>query len=187
MPSYGNLKNGNSRNNLDNKIPDPGLFKDLRELRQKGEIDAAVEAALKAVGEFPDDKRPYYFLAQTLINEKQFKDALDVLNEMPPGNQDAEKLTLLGYCKEGMKLYDDAKDYATEALLLNPSSAPVLNLMGILSFNQGDHGKAETFFNQAIKSEPGYGEAYTNLGAIRWEKDRDEALGLFEKAFTYRQ
>ena len=94
---------------------------------------SAVELTLKAIGRFPDDKRSYFFLARTLINEKQFKDALDVLNEMPPGNQDAEKLTLLGYCKEGMKLYDDAKDYATEALSLNPSSAPALNLMGILS------------------------------------------------------
>jgi len=166
------------------EIPDLDIFKQAWELRQKGQTDNAIETALKAIGQFPDDKRTYYFLAQMLIDTKQHKDAFDVLNEMPQDEQDAKTLELLGYCKEGMKQYDDAKNYADKALSLNPSSAPALNLKGILEYNQGNNSRAEDFFRQAIESDQGYGEPYTNLGAVRWEKDQHEALGLFEKAFT---
>ena len=71
---------------------------------------------------------------------------------------------------------------ADQALSLGPSYAPALNLKGILEYSQGDKSKAENFFEQAIESDQQYGDAYTNLGAIRWEKDQDEALELFEKA-----
>ena len=56
-----------------------------------------------------------------------------------------------------------------------------LNLKGILAYNQGNNLAAEDFFNRAIESDPGYGETYTNLGAIRWDKNQEEALNLFEK------
>ncbi|MCD4719523.1 MAG: tetratricopeptide repeat protein [Desulfobacula sp.] len=82
-----------------------------------------------------------------------------------------------------MKLYDQAQNYANQALHLNPSSAPAMNLKGVLAYNQGDNHTAEDFFNKAVESDPGYGEPYTNLGAIRWDKKQDEALNLFEKGF----
>ncbi|MBT8351462.1 MAG: glycosyltransferase, partial [Deltaproteobacteria bacterium] len=88
------------------------------ELYQKGRIDNAVEKLLEGIGLSPNDKRTYYALAEILIHAKNYKDATDVLNEMPPGEQDAKRLELIGYCKEGMKLYDEAHDYANQALSL---------------------------------------------------------------------
>jgi tetratricopeptide (TPR) repeat protein len=151
------------------------------EAYQKGYIDNAVEIFLEGIGLSPNDKRTYYALAEILIHAKKYKDATDVLNEMPPGEQDAKRLELIGYAKEGMKLYDKAQNYANQALYLNPSSAPAMNLKGVLAYNQGDNHTAEDFFNKAVESDPGYGEPYTNLGAIRWDKKQDEALNLFEK------
>ncbi|MDA8089115.1 MAG: glycosyltransferase, partial [Nitrospiraceae bacterium] len=43
---------------------------------------------------------------------------------------------------------------------------------------------AASFFEEAIKADGGYGEAYANLGALRWaEGKKEEAFALFEKAF----
>jgi glycosyltransferase involved in cell wall biosynthesis/MoaA/NifB/PqqE/SkfB family radical SAM enzyme len=171
------------KNEPENKVIAMDMVKQAKELNQNGQTNNAIEAALKAIGCFPRDKRPYYFLAQTLINTKQYKDAFDVLNEMPKDEKDVKRLELVAYCKEGMKQYDEAKDYANQALSLNRVSAPALNLKGMLAYNQDDSSKAEVYFNQAIESDPGYGEAYTNLGAIRWKESQDEALNLFEKGF----
>jgi tetratricopeptide (TPR) repeat protein len=43
---------------------------------------------------------------------------------------------------------------------------------------------AETFFERAIASDPGYGEPYTRLGTLKWNRgEQQEALDLFEKGF----
>jgi len=180
---YENIKSVNNKSDPGNKIIAMDMVRQAKELNQKGQTDDAVETALKAIGRFPRDKRAYYFLAQILINTKRYKDALDVLNEMPQDEDDVKSLELTGYCKEGMDQYDEAQDYANQALLLNPSSASAMNLKGVLAYNQDDNSKAEDFFKKAIEYDPGYGEPYTNLGAIRWEENRDDALKLFEKGF----
>jgi len=177
------FKSIDDKNDPDNKVIAIDIIEQAKELNQNGQTNNAIETALKAIGRFPKDKRPYYLLAQILINTKRYKDALDVLNEMPQDEKDVERLELAAYCKEGMKQYDEAKDYANRALSLNRASAPALNLKGILAYNQDDNSKAEDFFKQAIESDPGYGEAYTNLGTIRWKESRDDALNLFEKGF----
>ncbi|RLG55319.1 MAG: hypothetical protein DRN95_07955, partial [Candidatus Hydrothermarchaeota archaeon] len=150
---------------------------------QKGHINNAVEILLEGIGLSTDDERPYYALVEILLNAKNYKDAIDVLNEMPPDEQDIKRLELLGYCKEGMDLNKEAMNIADQILALDGNSAAALNLKGILAFKQGDVKSAEDLFNRAIASDPGYGEPYTNLGAIRWDKNQDEAVNLFEKGF----
>ena len=58
---------------------------------------------------------------------------------MPQYQKDVTRLEMIAYCKEGMKHYDEAKDYANQALSLKPSSASAINLKGILAYNQGDN------------------------------------------------
>ena len=180
---YENIKSAANKNDPENKVIAIDMVKQAKELNQKGQTDDAIETALKAIGGFPGDKRPYYFLAQILIYTKRYKDAFDVLNAMPQYQKDVTRLEMIAYCKEGMKHYDEAKDYANQALSLKPSSASAINLKGILAYNQGDNNRAEDFFTRAIESDPEYGEAYTNLAAIRWKENQDEALNLFEKGF----
>jgi tetratricopeptide (TPR) repeat protein len=153
------------------------------EIYQKGHIDNAVEIILEGIGLSAEDKLPYYELTKILIDSKKFKEAMEVLNEMPPDVLDEKRLEMLGYCKEGLKLYNEARDYANQTLSINPESAPALNLKGILAYTQNDSSKAEGFFKQAIELDPGSGEPYTNLGAICWVRNQDEALTLFEKGF----
>jgi tetratricopeptide (TPR) repeat protein len=119
-----------------------------------------------------------------LIDTKQFKEALEVIERLPADVNDARRLALTGYCKAGMDLSDDADEYADKAQVRDDSSAMALNLKGIVAFKRGDRATASDYFDKAKKADPGYGEPYTNLGVIRWsEGNHAEGLDLLEKGF----
>ncbi len=154
------------------------------EVYQKGEIDSSVDMLLKGIGHCPSDKRLYHALSAILMDAGQFKDALDVLNEMPPDEQDLKRLELAGYCKAGMTSHEEAEEYAARVLSFDPGYAPALNLKGILDLEKGRMNDAGAFFGKAIESDPGYGAPYTNLGKLKWDTDqKEEALNLFERGF----
>jgi glycosyltransferase involved in cell wall biosynthesis len=172
-----------SQNSNRNKLISLELMKAADEFSQKGQASRAVDNLLKGIGISPNDERLYYALSKILIDAKHFKDALDVLNEMPPCGDDVRKLELTGYCMEGMGRYDEADEYADRALSLNPLSASALNLKGILAYMQGDIHASEAFFERAIELDPAYGVPYKNLGSLKSNLKQGEALNLFEKSF----
>jgi tetratricopeptide (TPR) repeat protein len=156
------------------------------ELKQKGQIDQAVETLLVAIGTQPENKRLYYALAEVLLAAKRFQDAKEALNEIPSnnGNPELQKFELLGYAEEGLADFDAARSCVDQLLAINPQHAPALNLMGILAYRNGDRDSAETHFKRAMDADPGYGEPYTNLGTLQLEADRPaEALKSLEKGF----
>ena len=156
------------------------------ELRQEGQVDPAVKALLDAIGIQSEEKRLYYALAEVLIAAKRFQDAKDALLEIPPtnGNPEPQKIELLGYAEEGLANYEAAQGCVEQLLAINPQHAPALNLMGILAYHRGERDLAEQYFKQAIDADPGYGEPYTNLGALQLEAEQQaEALKSFEKGF----
>jgi glycosyltransferase involved in cell wall biosynthesis len=175
--------NTHSQDSTRNKLITLELMKKAEEFNEKGQASRAVDTFLKGIGNSPDDKRLYYALSKILIDAKQFKDALDVLNEMPPSEDDIKKVELTGYCMEGMGRYDEANEYADRALSLNALSASALNLKGILAYTKGDMQASEAFFRKAIESDPGYGVPYKNLGSLKSNSEQGEALNLFEKSF----
>ncbi|MGD9288609.1 MAG: glycosyltransferase [Desulfobacterales bacterium] len=151
---------------------------------EEGRIDLAVELFLQAIGLLPEYKENYFKLAEMLINTKGFKDALDVLNELPKGDPDARHLALAACCKEGLELFEEAEGYANQALEISRCPTSALNTKGIIAFRRGDKNAAESYFARAIETDPGFGEAYTNIGALRWEAGlKDEALSLYERGF----
>jgi glycosyltransferase involved in cell wall biosynthesis len=154
------------------------------ELNQRGQKDEAVNMLVGGIKLFPNDTGFYYALSEMLMDLKKYKDALDILNEIPPDSNDTQKLSLTGYCKEGMELYEEALEYADRALLLNPTAPLALNLKGIVAYKKGDKSTAESFFKKAIEAEPGYGEPYTNLGVLKWAAEqKEQALNFLEKGF----
>ncbi|MBW1900175.1 MAG: glycosyltransferase, partial [Deltaproteobacteria bacterium] len=153
-------------------------------LWQKDDIKGAFSVLAESIKKVPDEKGMYYALSKILIDAKQFKDALEVLNMMPPGDREVRKIELIGYCKEGMELYGETEEYVESAFSIDPGSALTLNLKGMVAYRQGDEKAAEAFFKMAVESNPGYGEPYANLGFMKWlAQQEDEAMDLFEKAF----
>ncbi len=191
------------------------LLEQADELNQRGQVDEAVDILLNGIGICPDDLRIYLALAEILIKAGRHQDALDTLNEMPSKeptdamylnqkkmqedshlqiefsdsiflrNLEFRKLELCGYSEEGLENYKKAAEYADCILSLNPLSATALNLKGVVAYRQNNRQVAQEFFIKSSESDPGYGEAYTNLGALKWEQGhQEEALELYERGFT---
>jgi len=152
---------------------------------QEEEVDKAIVKLLDGLKYCPEEEAIYHRLTEVLIDSGRFKDGLDAINSIPEDKRDsARSLELAGYCKAGLELYDEAAQLADRALSVNPSSASTLNLMGVLAHGRDDKNASENFLKKAIAADPGYGEAYTNLGILEWETGRKEdALEMTERGF----
>ena len=169
---------------LAEKVLTVNAMEKARSLFNKGSIDDAVKTLIGRIGFSPHENKLYYLLAEMLIEEKKFQDALGALKGMAVVEEDAEYHEALGYGHEGLALYREAEEHADKALTVNGRSAPALNLKGILAYRKGDTENAKEQFLQALEADPGYGEPYTNLGMLKWlAGDQEGALDLFEKGF----
>ena len=170
------------------------LLENAIRLFQKGFVEKGVEAFLLGIRRFPADHCVYMSFAEQLINFGRYQDALDALKEMPNESsgykktsefQNADIALLEGYCQEGLGNYEVASKIAAQILKNQPDHPKALNLRGIVAYHKNQKDLAENYFLQAIESDPDYGEAFTNLGSLRWEfLDTSEALRLFELGFA---
>ncbi|MGD9175943.1 MAG: tetratricopeptide repeat protein [Desulfobacterales bacterium] len=152
----------------------------------KGDLNQSIEILLGGIGIQPDDDQLYLSLAEILVAAKRYQAAKDTLAEMPSVDnvQHICKAELLGYAEEGLGNFEAALTQVERVLTANPSAASALNLKGILAFRNQDRKSAEQFFREALASDPGYGEPYTNLGTLKLAEEKEEAaLKLFEKGF----
>ncbi|MBL0716887.1 MAG: glycosyltransferase, partial [Desulfosarcina sp.] len=164
------------------------------EFNHKGNVDQAVDALLHGIGNSHNHKSLYIAAAKILAGAKKFQNALDTLDEIPqikevvntPSavREEAEILQLKGFCMAALNRNDEASGYAEKAFLLDQNFAPVLNLKGMLAYQQGNSLEAEKLFKMAAAADPSYGDPYMNLGAMKWEAgDEEDAMELYEKSF----
>lgn len=80
-------------------------------------------------------------------------------------------------------LHDSALNHLDKALELRPEFPEALLMVGAAWAIQGEHGKAEPFYEQSIALDPNSAMAFHNLGTTRLELGRaDLALEAFERA-----
>ena len=158
----------------------------FRQLAQKGKKDEAVKILFESYNLAPENRQVYYSLSELLIEDKRFKDALEVLETMPEAlREDPDRFERIGYCKALITQLEEAEYYADKALSLESTSAKALCLKGIIAHEKGNNTEAEQFFNNAIESDRGFGEAYYHLGVLKREEGKSaEAFELFERAFV---
>jgi len=191
LPPKGNKRFLNKWRDIDAKSHDGerlgvlNAISDAEKLYQREEVDKAIVTLIDGIKYRPGEKALYHHLAEMLIDCERFKEGLETINSIPQDKGVSSRtLELTGYCKAGLDLNDEAAQCADRALSLNGSSAPALNLMGVLAHGKGDKSASEDFFKKAIASDPGYGDAYTNLGVLSWEAGPKEgALEILEKGF----
>ena len=71
---------------------------------------------------------------------------------------------------------DVAEEYANIVLARKPHDIPMLNVMGIIQSNRGNHEKAIEIYEQILIVDPNYANAYSNIGVANIELGRlDEA------------
>lgn len=156
------------------------------DLHQKGKSDQAVDVLIQCLKLTPDAKEIYYGLARIFLEAKKYSEALEVIGSMPEATKNELKgLECSGYVKEGLGLDGEAATYAERMLSLNRKYPAALNLKGVLAFKIGDREKAAHYFRDVIDADPGYGEAFTNLGILCWSMDeKDEAHKHLRRGFV---
>lgn len=71
------------------------------------------------------------------------------------------------------------------AKALNPSDLENYLQLGLLYFQQGNYGNAETVYRQALRIAPKHSRIYSNLGYLRWmADDLDEAMAHYQTAIA---
>ena len=145
-----------------------------------------VEALINCIKLTPDAKKIYYELTRIFIESKRFSEAWEVIDTMPEtAKNELNGLECTGYTKEGLRKDVEASSYADKMLSLDSKYPAALNLLGILAYKKGEKEKAVDYFQKAIDADPGYGEAYINLGVFYWGMDKqDEALQHLRKGFV---
>ena len=162
------------------------LLVEADKLCQMGRVQQAADTLVQTIEQFPGDKRSYHAFAAMLIDGNQFEDGLGFLQRIPDTGRDQRTLELAGYCLMGVGRLDEAGEHARKILADNCESAPGLNLLGRLAYQQGDMAAAEDYYDQAIKSDPDCGPAWVNLGMIQWERGQNQAaLDWIEKGFIH--
>lgn len=154
------------------------------ELYQRGYIQEAIDILREGVKKFPHERKLLYALADIFIENKQHDAALKVIENLPESLRDSKYYELVGYCKEGLRLYEEADKYADKAILLHNKSSRAWNLKSIIAFNRGFLSESEKYSKKALEFDSGSGEVYSHLSTLRWHTDnKKEALNLIERAF----
>jgi hypothetical protein len=80
--------------------------------------------------------------------------------------------------------YDNAELLLMEAQRLTPSSASIMNNLGIVALHQKDFDKAGEWFQKAAAAAPHIGDIRGNLGLVRWMQDRkEESYNALSRAY----
>jgi GT2 family glycosyltransferase/predicted Zn-dependent protease len=170
---------------LGKKLAITSKIENAGEFYIKGEFEQAIKTCIEGIGQFPEEPVFYLKMAELLLNEKNYQDAIEALDAIPDqGTDDVKYLSILGYCKEGLGSDDEAENIANRILTISPGNAKALNLKGVLSFKIGKNKEGEEWFAEAVNQDPGQGEPYTYWGALKWKKGQEkEGLELLERGF----
>ncbi|MCX5835053.1 MAG: glycosyltransferase family 2 protein, partial [Deltaproteobacteria bacterium] len=101
-----------------------------REQYQLGRLNKAVDLYLEAIKFVPSENKSYHELAEVLIQTRNFKDALDVLRQIPPESRNEKTWVLTGFAKEGLNEDKEARNLADHVHNLKDFEAESLNLKG---------------------------------------------------------
>ena len=83
------------------------------------------------------------------------------------------------------KLYLDAIDYYRAALAKQPGGAPLLNKIGICELMMQRYREAKKTFDQTVKADRKFADAYNNLGVVLYEERRyGAAIKQYQKAIA---
>ncbi len=151
---------------------------------RKGDLEGAVARLVREILREPFGRANHLFLAEILLQAQRPRDALEILESLPPNPGDAVWNTLCGQAYRQLGGRDSAQQSAAEVLRQHADYAPAWRLAGLLAEDAGLRPQAKQAFAQAIHFDPSWGLPRTDLGRVLFAEGRPrEALEEFEKAF----
>jgi tetratricopeptide (TPR) repeat protein len=108
------------------------------------------------------------------VHSEQVQIKPPLLRMTDPPAQDATAADLEARAEElrREKLFLDALDYYRAALAKNPNSAILLNKIGITELMMQRNHDAKKWFDQSIKADRKYADAYNNRGVALYEEQK---------------
>ncbi|MBR1754432.1 tetratricopeptide repeat protein [bacterium] len=110
-------------------------------------------------------------LANKLVGEKKFKEALEVLTEL---EENVETLKLTGLCYLNINDYVSAKNKFESVVKYAQDDATSWYYLAICYDNLDDYPKSKFAYNEVIRLREQYLDAYKNLGVIYLKTREDE-------------
>ncbi|WP_162605058.1 glycosyltransferase [Geomonas oryzae] len=156
-----------------------------QELARRGRLQEAVDLFLQqGIALAPGEPVPYLLLAEALLDAGSFQNALDVLGQVPKGEQ-LQRLYLSWRCRMALGQEREALALAEEVAGLAPQSAVSFYLQGKAAVARGDAKNAEAMFRSSCQADPGFAPPWVELAIMHRERgERREALDLAEKGFV---
>ena len=121
-------------------------------------------------------------LGESYFMSGKTEKAIDEFKSLISLDPSARSYAFMGLSYRHLGRFDEAKKYFQEGLGLDPRNVSCLFNMGYIEERQGNHAAAETFFQQALKSNPDYSEALLELANLRIAGTKfDEAAVLLRR------
>ena len=141
---------------------------------QRGETDKAVSVILnRAIKVAPSSAKPYFELAEILVDSGRYDDALQVMPELPAdADQDlARELEAICHCALGN---DSAAEAAARQAMAGGRKVRTGVVLGTLNARRGNLESAKELFINAVASDSACCTAWLALGMLHWGGGRQE-------------
>ena len=163
----------------------PTVLSKADQLYQSGRIAAAANLLSKGIECLPEAGELCCALAEMLIEDEQYQNALDIVDDIPPAEFESRKAELKCCCLEGLERFQEAEEIIDSVISAETPSAAALNLKGELLFHRQNFQDARMFFQRSIQTDARYGQAYINLGLLKLGLDEgSDALDILETGFV---
>jgi len=150
----------------------PRISESIAELLlRRGAVIEAIKVLRRGLVNEPYSWIGHYLLGVAYTRSGEWQKALDEFTtaiEMDPAEPRAWQMC--GEVLITMKQLDQAEHYLRKALELNPSLADACADYGFLYLKRGDFRKANEYFEQALKLEPGNPKAQQGKRELRFAK-----------------
>lgn len=157
----------------------------------KGEIQEGIEQLKEIIQERKDFDLAYSYLATLYKEQKDLKDAVEVLKEGLENNPSSYKIiTTYGIFLAEFGQYDAAIEVLEKGLTLLNYDPDLWNYLGVAYWRKGDFKKAREAFEKALSLDNNYSIVFNNLGSLylslfmktKEGEDHRKALQNFKKA-----
>ncbi|MDR2107559.1 MAG: tetratricopeptide repeat protein [Holosporaceae bacterium] len=167
------------------------MIRIAKKARKSGNAEAAISFYKKALATDPDNSEAVLGLAEAYIDLKILDAAAEYIKQAE--DTDGHNSAKSSYLRGKICLLSGDTDGA-EKEFLKSTSTDSLNALGAVYDGKGKHKKAQSLYKQVISKDPGYIDAYNNMGLSLMLSDKyreaifylESACALPEANVTYR-
>jgi tetratricopeptide (TPR) repeat protein len=179
---------GTAKANLEKAIHQYALFAQLdpqdtksaillgRLYQLNGQPEQAAQTFKKVLSADPNSAGALGYLARLQFDQRQFTEAEQTLEKIPPAQRGSEAAAMLGLAYMESGEYDKAAQNLKSALAMNPVDPRVRGEFAEALLRSGKNEQARNQFAEVIKTDPKDGQAYLRLAQI------DQSAGQFQQA-----